>query len=219
MAIKATSGYNQRLLTRRTTVSFSIAAALTLLLLGRMGWRRLRRGANAEPGAGGRGAATSPSLPATGAAPSTPSGAASSVVVKGKLRAARVSAAARRLRVSFAMGQAGWAVVVIGLVPVFMLHTGRSIEVAVGDGLWWLVPNPPGTCLLALALFPTDARAIRVVCAVCVAVCTGLGALFTVQGLAGSLPAALGFPLAALLFAVAAALAPTLRCRGDRAMP
>ena len=46
---------------------------------------------------------------ATGAAPSTPSGAASSAAAKGKLRAARASAAARRLRVSFAMGQAGWA--------------------------------------------------------------------------------------------------------------
>ena len=53
----------------------SPAAALallpTLLLLGRTGRRRLRRGANAEPGAGVQGAATSPSLPATGAAPST----------------------------------------------------------------------------------------------------------------------------------------------------
>ena len=112
-ALEATSGYNQRLLTRRTAISFSIAAALallpTLLLLGRTGWRRLRRGANAEPGAGVQGAATSPSQSATRAALTTPSGAASSAAAKGKLRAARASAAGRRLRVSFAMGQAGWA--------------------------------------------------------------------------------------------------------------
>ena len=57
-ALEATSGYNQRLLTRRTAISFSVAAALallpSLLLLGRTGWRRLRRGAGAEPGAGFR---------------------------------------------------------------------------------------------------------------------------------------------------------------------
>jgi hypothetical protein len=221
-ALEATSGYNQRLLTRRTAISFSIAAALavlpTLLLLGRKGWRRLRRGANAERGAGVQGAATSPSRTAFGAASSTPSGAASSAAVKGKLRAARASAAGRRLRVSFAIGQAGWAVVVITLVPAVMAATGRSIEAAVGDDLWWLVPIPLGACLLLLALFPTDARAIRVVCAFCVVVWTVLGTLFTFAPLAGSLPAARGFPLAALFFAVAAALAPTLRCRGDRAM-
>ena len=98
-ALEATSGYNRKLLTRRTATAFSIAAALallpTLLLLGRTGWRRLRRGANAEPGAGVQGAATSPSLPATGASSSMPSSAASSAAVRGKLRAARASAAAR----------------------------------------------------------------------------------------------------------------------------
>ena len=57
-ALEATNGYNQRLLTLRTAMSFSIAAALavlpSLLLLGQTGWRRLRRGADAEPGAGRR---------------------------------------------------------------------------------------------------------------------------------------------------------------------
>ena len=118
-ALEATSGYNQRLLTERTAIAFSIAAALavlpSLLLLGRTGWRRLRRGANAEPGAGCR--APQPRPHYSGGGSSTPSGAASSAAVKGELRAARASAAARRLRVSFAMGQAGWALLVIGMTP------------------------------------------------------------------------------------------------------
>ena len=221
-ALEATSGYNQRLLSRRTAISLSAAAALavlpTLLLLGRMGWRRLSRGAGPKPGAGVQGAATSPSSPATGAAPSMPSSAASSAAVRGKLRAARASAAARRLRVSFAMAQAGFVVVVISLVPTFMLFTGQSIDAAVGHFLWWRVPVSPGACLLLLALFPTDSRAIRVVCATLGAILTGLGALFTVATLAGSLPAARAFTFAALVFAGTAALVPTLCCRGDRAM-
>ena len=185
-----------------------------------MGWRRLRRGANgAGPGAGVQGAAASPSLPVTGAAPSTPSGAASSVSVRGKLRAARVSAAARRLRVSFAMGQVGWALFVMGMTPSVMLSTGLPIEAAVGAELWWAVLIVPGACLLGLALFPTDASAIRVVCATAVVIKTGLGAfIIVVLVLAGGTHAALGVPLVALLYVTAAALAPTLRCRGDRAM-
>ena len=207
-ALEATSGYNERLLSRRTAVAFSATAFLavlpTLLLLGRMGWRWLRRGADAEPGAGAQGVA------------------ASFAAVKRKLRAARASAAARRLRVSFAIGQAGFALFTITLTPVAMDMAGRSIEAAVGDWLWWLVPWTLGACLLTLALFPTDARAIRVVCATWfVAVFVGFGALNTVAALAGSRPAAHVASRgaeAALCFASAAALAPTLRCRGDRAM-
>ena len=54
--------------------------------------------------------------------------------------------------------------IVIGMTPIQVV-TGQSIEAAVGDELWWLVLVPLGACLLGLALFPTDARAIRVVCA------------------------------------------------------
>ena len=114
--------------------------------------------------------------------------------MRGKLRAARASAAARRLRVSFAMGQAGWAVCVISLMPGIIDLTRQSIEAAnVGDVLWWLVPLPPGLCLLLLALFPTDARAIRIVCAAVVAAWTGFGAMFI--SLAGSYPATTGINL------------------------
>ena len=243
---EATSGYNQWLLRRRLAIAFATATAIALLpallLLGQAGWRRLRRGADAEPSVGvhnNAGTATqarlrrhdsalrldvstiipSPSQSATATAlSSTPSGAARSAAVRKKLRAARASAAGRRLRVSFAMGQAGWALEVISITPWFMYSTGQSIEAAVGDRDWWLVPFPLGTCLLGLALFPTDARAIRVVCATFLVICTGLGALYIAATLAGDVPDAYGFPAAALFFATAAALAPTLRCRGDRAM-
>ena len=98
-ALEASSDYNQRLLRERTTIAFSAAVVIavlpTLLLLGRTGWRRLRRGVDAMPSRGRQRAA-------------------SSTAAKGVLRAARASAAGRRLRVSFVMGQAGWALFVIG---------------------------------------------------------------------------------------------------------
>ena len=104
---------SQRVLSRLTAIAFTTATAIallpTLLLLGRASWRRLRRGADAEPSVGAQGAATSPSPSATAAALSTTPGAARSAAVKGVLRAARASTAGRRLRVSFVMGQAGWA--------------------------------------------------------------------------------------------------------------
>ena len=62
-----------------------------------------------------------------------------------------------------------------------------SIEAAVDDPTWWLIPCPLGLCLLLLALFPTDARAIRVVCATVVVVFTGFGALYLSTALAGDL--------------------------------
>ena len=58
-ALEATRAYSQRLLRRRTSsIAFATAIAIaiaklpTLLLLGRAGWRRLRRGANTESSAG-----------------------------------------------------------------------------------------------------------------------------------------------------------------------
>jgi len=86
-ALEATSGYNQRLLSRRTAICFSIAAVLALLPtfwlhLVKMRLRQLYRGADTESSAGPQGAATvSPSLPAAGATLlSTPSGTASSAM-------------------------------------------------------------------------------------------------------------------------------------------
>ena len=223
-ALEAATGYNQQLLSRRTTAAFAAAIALamlpTVLLLGRAGWRRLRRGAAAESSVGAQSTDTSRSAPA--AALSTSSGAASSAVgVKGRLHAARASAAERRLRVSFAMFQAGWAVVVIGAIISSMAYTGQSIEAAVGNRFWWVTPFPFGVCLCALALFPTDARAIRFLCAVGVVV---LGAffcpLFIAASLAGRIASWVGVLslTAAIFLAGACALVPTLRCRGNRGM-
>eukprot|EP00964_Phaeocystis_antarctica_P002587 scaffold1354_cov58-Phaeocystis_antarctica.AAC.1 len=247
-ALQATRAFNERLLIeierewrerkeresarlhrRRAEIAAAAAVAIailpTLLLLGRAGWRRLRRGAEAESSVGVQGAATSPSGSATAVALSTPSAAASSAAVKGVLDAARKSAAGRRLHVSFAMGQAGWALSALGLTPAVMELTGRSIEAAVGRTLWCLVPAPLGICLFLLALFPTDARAIRVACITFAVLWTGLGAITIGNTFRGGthsigntfLPDVFGFPLAALFLAAAGALVPTLRCHGDRA--
>ena len=220
-ALEAATGYNQRLLRRRTTAAFAVAIALamlpTLLLLGLAAWRRLRRGADAESSVGAKGTDTSRSAPA--AALSTSSDAASSAAgVKGRLRAARASAAERRLRVSFAMFQAGWAVGPICYMPTSMAYTGQSIEAAVGNLNWWLVPSMFGAWLVCLALFPTDARAIRFTCAVAFVL---FGAVVCPLFIAGSLAGVtswIGFLWAALSLATACALVPTLRCRGNRAM-
>eukprot|EP00964_Phaeocystis_antarctica_P078319 scaffold48710_cov67-Phaeocystis_antarctica.AAC.3 len=214
-ALEATRVYNQRLLRQRTSIAFATAIAIallpTLLLLGRAGWRQLRRGENAESSVAVQDAPTSPSR-------SSATGAARSAAVKRVLRAARASAAGRRLRVSFVMGQAGWALSVMGLTPAVMFGTGQSIEAAIGSFMWWIVMYSLGNCLLLLALFPTDARAIRVVCATAIVVYTQFGAQYLATTLAGDLTDVYGFTLAALHFATAGALAPTLRCRGDRAM-
>ena len=180
-ALEATRDYNQRLLSTRTAIAFAAAIAIailpTLLLLGRAGWRRLRHGTDAESSVGAQGAATSSSqLTRVGSDSSI--GRAQRVISSGfriRLRAARKSAAGRRLRVSFGMGQAGWALLVIGGMPADMLATGQSIAAAVGSSRWWLVLNSLGYCLLLLALFPTDARAIRVVCVMAIVVWTSLG--------------------------------------------
>jgi hypothetical protein len=61
------------------------------------------------------------------------------------------------------MGQAGWMALLVGLTPMVMFFTVNPIHLAVGDFTWWQVMAAPGCNLLLLALFPTDARAIRAV--------------------------------------------------------
>ena len=129
-ALEATTGYNRRLRRERTTIAFSVAVAIavlpSLLLLDRTGWRRLRRGVDAAPSPGGQGAA-------------------SSAAAKGVLRAARASAAGRRLRVSFVMGQAGWALLTIALTPTFMTLPAQTMRYSydVGNATGWLI-RPAG---------------------------------------------------------------------------
>ena len=77
------------------------------------------------------------------------------------------------------MGQAGWAIFVIGLTPAFMALISHSIGDAANEATGWLLPL--SACLLGLALFPTDARAIRVVCALILVVWAGLGAISSLQ--------------------------------------
>ena len=149
-------------------------------------------------------AATSPSQSAA-AAPS----------VKGKLRAARKLAAGRRLRVSFVMAQAGWALLVLCVASILMF--GKDVL-----DWWWLVPTPWCSCLVLLALFPTDRRAIRPACFIVFFMFFYLF-FFSVQqfhgcqsegfGLTGCSTGTIFFLLLAVLyFGAACAIAPTLRC-------
>ena len=223
-ALEATQHYNRRLLSARTARAFIIAVAIsmlpTLLLLARAAWRRLR---HAEPSEEGQGAAPEPlphvlpSRSKTGLALDRRLSASS---VKRRLSAARKSAAGRRLRVSFAMGQAGWALFVIAVAPEVMFQVGQLIDVDVGDVLLLF---PLGASLLLLALFPTDATAIRIVCATTVVLCTVFALLITVRAirthnLVPTLTTVRRLLNAGLLFALAGALFPTLWPRGSRAM-
>ena len=185
--------------TRVVVGSVVVAFLPTLLLLGWTGWRRLRRVAD-PPSIGVQGATTSS-------------------VAKGVLHAARASAAERRLRVSLVIGQAGWAVWVgcltsglITLIPGG--HRSGDLRILLESKLL----SALGLCLLLLALLPTDARAIRTVCATVIILKTGASVGFISRTRDEDLNE-VDFPFAALSFISAAALTPTLRCRGDRAMP
>ena len=209
-----------------TALAASFAAAIailpTLLLLGRAGWRRLRRGADAKTSATSRAARAARAARASRAAREE---SLREVTLRegsqrcaGTLRAARESAAGRRLHVSFAMGQAGWAILVVSLTPLAISAAVQPIDAIIGNAQLWLVPAPLGICLFLLALFPTDARFIRVVSATLLVVCTGLGASSTWSALTDRVPDRFGYLLAALDFAFSCSLLPTLRCRGYRAM-
>ena len=125
---------------------------------------------------------------------------------------------------SGAMLQLGWALCVFGLTPIIMIMIGRIIDAVVGPHTYWISVAPPGGCVLGLALLPTDARAIRTVCAVFFAVFLSLG-LFSLP-IVLRLPMSLKLPVLMLFFslpvsclATAAALAPTLPCGGCTRLP
>ena len=175
-------------------VCFLITFLPALLLVGR---RRLRRSAREEGEGGAAGPETSQARTA--------------------LRAARRSAAQRRLRVSGLMAQSGWALNVFGMAPIIKYVTGDPINAVTGPHSFWVVMVFPGLQLFYLALLPTDARAIRTSCALGFASFAGLSvpcALAT----GGPLTPTRGIPLVVLLLASAAGLGPTLLCRGRCAM-
>ena len=113
------------------------------------------------------------------------------------------------------MAQAGWALLVlcVASVPIF----GMDVL-----DWWWLVPTPLCGCLVLLALFPTDRRAIRPACFFVFFMFFYLF-FFSVQqfhgcqsegfGLTGCSTGTIFFLLLAVLcFGAACAIAPTLRC-------
>ena len=130
------------------------------------------------------------------------------------LRAARRSAAQRRLQVSGAVGQAGWTLLVLGLVPTIMVSIDNSIDAVVGQYTHWLLLFPPGIYLLDLAVLPTDARVIRALCAWSFLLCLSQGVLFALyavlQGGNQFFAQWIVLLLAVMVLTAAAALAPTL---------
>ena len=100
---------------------------------------------------------------------------------------------------------------VVGLTPMLMFFTLNPIHLAVGDFTWWQVMAAPGCNLLLLALFPTDARAIRAVCSAFFSGCCGVAVALIACKLTRITPGIIA--TAALCFALAAILFPTLPCR------
>ncbi len=138
--------------------------------------------------------------------------------ITARLRAAQNLSSRRRLRVSFAMGQAGWMALLVGMTPFFMFFMGNPVHFAVGDFTWWQVLAALGCNLLLLALFPTDARAIRAVCSAFFSGFCGVAVALIAWQVKESPGLAVIIASAALCFALAATLFPTLPCRGARAM-
>ncbi|EOD31933.1 hypothetical protein EMIHUDRAFT_456156 [Emiliania huxleyi CCMP1516] len=92
---------------------------------------------------------------------------------------ARRSAVRRRLQVSGAMGQIGWALVVYGILPVAMsISAATPIDKIVGEEDFWRIPVVVGFFFGLLALFPTDERAIRTICTVFLTFYLGLAYLY-----------------------------------------
>ena len=203
----------------------TLIALLPALLLG----RRLRSGGAAAGDGDGAPLPSAAHRPRAHRLPSARhagSGAADKATAS-TLRADGRSAAQRRLHVSGAMLQLGWALCVFGAIPMIMFMTGagdRRIDAIVGPTGYWFLMYPPGFCVLLLALLPTDARAIRTVCAVWFAffLPAGLYSLPMLLRYAMSWPLpflVLLFALAVLSLATAAALAPTLHCGGCTRLP
>ena len=124
------------------------------------------------------------------------------------------------------MAQSGLALYVFGFAPAVMFIMGNPIDAVVGPWTFWLIMATPGVFLLLLALLPTDARAVRTVCAVCFALGVGVGMLIALattcnhwwKGTCDALPPTLGIPAVVLFLATAAGMGPTLLRRGRRAM-
>ena len=124
------------------------------------------------------------------------------------------------------MLQLGWALIVFGFTPWIMMLIGRRIEAVVGPNMYWMSVAPPGVCVLLLALLPTDARAIRTICAVSFANVLSFGLYFLAYILRNKLDSNLHVAMKvlwlgvdALLLATAAAVAPTLPCGGCTRLP
>ena len=124
------------------------------------------------------------------------------------------------------MLQLGWALFVFGCTPLVMGILSRNIDAVVGPHMYWTFMVPPGTCVLLLALLPTDTRAIRTVCAVFFAFFLSVGLYGLPSIVRNDLGRGLPLPILVLYFglavsclATAAALAPTLPCGGCTRLP
>ena len=145
---------------------------------------------------------------------------------------ARRSAVRRRLQVSGAMGQIGWALVVYGILPAAMAAAGTPIDNVVGEKDYWCISVRLGFFLGLLALFPTDERAIRTICTVFLAFYLGLAYLYAHRCIEigrheGSFHGRVGrfecqrffLPKIVAHLSAAAALAATLPCGGCKHLP
>jgi len=142
---------------------------------------------------------------------------------------ARRSAVRRRLQVSGAMGQVGWALVVYGILPVAMGVAGTPIDKVVG--VLGRISLVVGFFLGLLALFPTDERAIRTICTVFLAFYLGLAYLYahrcieigrhkdSVQGMWEFFSQRFFLPKIVVHLSAAAALVATLPCGGCKRLP
>ena len=87
------------------------------------------------------------------------------VTTRSRLLDARHTASSLRLRISGFLLQAGWFLISMGLAPNMGSIFAPLIEPVVGTRVLWITIFVPSQALILLAIFPTDASVIRVVCA------------------------------------------------------
>ena len=106
-------------------------------------------------------------------------GAGSEGVGERRIRLARSAAANQRVRVSGLLLQLGLLLIVIASLPNLANVAGVQIPLVVGSWTGWMSFLTPGLLLLLLAVFPTDAKAVRVVAGFLFGFCVFMGLMCT----------------------------------------
>ena len=81
-----------------------------------------------------------------------------------RLRRLKATAESQRWLVSLLLLQVGWALLLLGALPLGLAAGQIALPYGIGDVVGWVPLMPVGSCLILLAVLPTDHRIIRGLC-------------------------------------------------------